>query len=98
MCCAQVSPGEHYEEASEAEKRPTGRVVGIIRRSWRTRGYAGSLQPPRDGRPARKGGSVLFCPIEKKYPFVRMTTRQVSRRPSLQNGHAKSAGTPVLGF
>ena len=72
--------------------------MGIIRRSWRTRGYAGSLQPPRDGRPARKGGSVLFCPIEKKYPFVRMTTRQVSLQPSLQNGHAKSAGTLVPGI
>jgi hypothetical protein len=52
----QVAPGDHYgEEASTSgrEKRPTGRVVGIIRRSWRARGYAGSLQPDPPG--ARAG-------------------------------------------
>ena len=26
---------------SSSAKRPTGRVVGVIRRNWRTRGYAG---------------------------------------------------------
>jgi exosome complex exonuclease DIS3/RRP44 len=45
---AQVDPGEHYGEdaaaAGSGGKRPTGRVVGIIKRNWRTRGYCGSLQ------------------------------------------------------
>ena len=77
---AQVAPGEHYEDsAGSGEKRPTGRVVGIIRRNWRTRGYSGSLQPDRLGRPAKQGPSnVLFCPVERRYPFIRIQTRQVS--------------------
>ena len=79
---AQVAPGEHYgDSADSGEKRPTGRVVGIIRRNWRTRGYSGSLQPDRLGRPAKQGPSnVLFCPVERRYPFIRIQTRQV---PSL---------------
>ena len=77
-----MAPGEHYEDsAGSGEKRPTGRVVGIIRRNWRTRGYSGSLQPDRLGRPAKQGPSnVLFCPVERRYPFIRIQTRQV---PSL---------------
>lgn len=77
----QVAPGEHYEDssASSSEKRPTGKVVGIIRRNWRTRGYSGSLQPDRVGRPPKQGpSSVLFCPVERRYPFIRIQTRQVS--------------------
>ena len=79
----QVAPGEHYDDISSSsssskEKRPTGRVVGIIRRNWRTRGYSGSLQPDRLGRPAKQGPSnVLFCPVERRYPFIRIQTRQV---------------------
>jgi exoribonuclease R len=81
-CWRQVAPGEHYDDGgpsiSGGDKRPTGKVVGIIKRSWRTRGYAGSLQPDRLGRRARRGGSnVLFCPVERKYPFVRIHTSQV---------------------
>ncbi|CAL5222204.1 g4534 [Coccomyxa viridis] len=78
----QVAPGEHYDDISSSsssskDKRPTGRVVGIIRRNWRTRGYSGSLQPDRLGRPAKQGPSnVLFCPVERRYPFIRIQTRQ----------------------
>ena len=77
----QVAPGEHYGEDAAAagggERRPTGAVVGIIRRNWRTRGYAGSLQPPGAGRAPRRGtASVLFCPVERRFPFVRIQTRQ----------------------
>lgn len=76
-----MAPGEHYGEnaaaAAGGERRPTGAVVGIIRRNWRTRGYAGSLQPPGAGRPPRRGtASVLFCPVERRFPFVRIQTRQ----------------------
>ena len=79
---AQVAPGEHYEDSADSrDKRPTGQVVGIIRRNWRTRGYSGSLQPDRLGRPAKQGPSnVLFCPVERRFPFIRIQTRQV---PSL---------------
>ena len=76
----QVAPSEHYDNdgGSGSARRPTGRVVGIIRRNWRTRGYSGSLQPDRLGRPAKQGpSSVLFCPVERRYPFIRIHTRQV---------------------
>ena len=100
-----------------------GKVVGIIRRNWRTRGYCGSLQVPYRcclsaachrgvfrlpaGRPDRpqcnppapraalcatspvqppKSGpsgsanhthSLLFCPVERRFPYIRIQTRQV---------------------
>lgn len=78
LCCLQVSPGEHYEDMGSSCKRPTGRVVGVIRRKWRARGYAGSLKVPREGQSYRRGAAVLFCPAEKKHPFIRITTRQAS--------------------
>lgn len=38
----QVLPEEGAQAlVSSSAKRPTGRVVGVIRRNWRTRGYAG---------------------------------------------------------
>lgn len=80
-----MAPGEHYGAESEAVaaarvdgKVPTGRVVGIIARAWRTRGYPGSLQT-LNGRVARAGqGSVLFSPIDTRFPIVRILTGQVS--------------------
>lgn len=62
----QVAPGDHYGgEASTSgrEKRPTGRVVGIIRRSWRARGYAGSLQPDPPGARAHRALPGPFCSL-----------------------------------
>lgn len=76
-----MAPGEHYgEPGGGREARPTGKVVGIIRRNWRTRGYAGSLLSDQSGRPARRGGAanVLFCPVERRFPFIRIHTRQAS--------------------
>jgi exosome complex exonuclease DIS3/RRP44 len=83
---AQVDPGEHYGEdaggaaaGAAAGRRPTGKVVGVIKRNWRTRGYCGSLQPPRAGAPAPADGapaSLLFCPVERRFPMVRLSTRQ----------------------
>lgn len=82
---AQVDPGEHYGGvdpslgSSGSEKRPTGRVIGIIRRNWRTRGYCGSLHPPRSGGAYPSGtASVLFCPVERRYPMIRLQTRQAN--------------------
>ena len=49
----QVAPGEHLLEegaAPGAEAVPTGRVVGIIKRNWRTRGHA---RPSPTAHPAR---------------------------------------------
>jgi len=79
---AQVDPGEHYggSEAGDGNaKRPTARVIGIIKRNWRTRGYCGSLQPPKEGAPQFSNDrttNVLFTPVERKFPFIRIQTRQ----------------------
>lgn len=75
----QIAAGDPLEDRGTSGRTPCGRVVGIIRRNWRTRGYAGSLQPPRQGQAVRRGAanSSLFCPVERKYPMIRITTRQV---------------------
>jgi exosome complex exonuclease DIS3/RRP44 len=84
---AQVDPAEHYDADAlgsggpSAGKRPTGRVVGVIRRAWRPRGYCGSLAPPRAGAPPPADGalvSTLFIPVERRLPAVRMATRQAA--------------------
>ncbi|KAL4433106.1 hypothetical protein ABPG77_006533 [Micractinium sp. CCAP 211/92] len=80
---AQVDPGEHYGEDAAAagggDKRPTGKVVGIIKRNWRTRGYCGSLQPLKStGGSANHTHSVLFCPVERRFPYIRIQTRQAA--------------------
>ncbi|KAG2423316.1 hypothetical protein HXX76_015463 [Chlamydomonas incerta] len=70
----QVAPGEHFNDSAGNGKRPTGRVVGVIKRNWRTRGYCGSLKPQK----VRSGGAanVLFVPVERRYPMIRIQTRQ----------------------
>ncbi|EFJ53011.1 hypothetical protein VOLCADRAFT_55673 [Volvox carteri f. nagariensis] len=70
----EVAPGEHFNDSAGTGRRPTGRVVGIIKRNWRTRGYCGSLKPQR----VRSGGAanVLFVPVERRYPMIRIQTRQ----------------------
>ena len=70
-------PDTPAEALNTGQARPTGKVVGIIRRNWRTHGYCGSLQPPRDGRGGVQTQSVLFCPVERRYPMIRLQTRQV---------------------
>eukprot|EP00775_Hariotina_reticulata_P011972 gene11972-12115_t len=76
----QVAPGEDLEGpglgmAAGDDRRPTGRVVGIIRRNWRTRGYCGSLRPEELG-PGRGTQGLLFVPVDKRYPMMRIHTRQ----------------------
>jgi exosome complex exonuclease DIS3/RRP44 len=68
--------------------RPTGKVVGIVRRAWRPRGYAGSLDPRDVGLAPRTRGaliepvsdgrtvSALFVPVERRFPKIRIHTRQ----------------------
>ena len=89
---AVVDPGGHYEDdlaalgagptSSSSGKVPTGRVVGILSRAWRSRGYAGSLEEPAAGTAAARlwatGAplSVLFIPSDRRVPRVRVRTRQ----------------------
>lgn len=70
--------------------RPTGRVVAISRRAWRPRGYAGSLDPRDVGLAPRTRGalieavsdgrtvSALFVPVERRFPKIRIHTRQAA--------------------
>ncbi len=55
--------------SSSGDKQPTARVVGVIKRNWRTRGYCGSLKPSE--RPLHGTSSVLFMPVERRYPMIR---------------------------
>ncbi|KAL0275597.1 UNVERIFIED_CONTAM: hypothetical protein PYX00_003405 [Menopon gallinae] len=52
------------------EKKPTGVIVGIVRRKWRQ--YCGIIQP----NPVKGAVRHLFVPAEKKIPKVRIETRQ----------------------
>ena len=75
---AIIDPEEENIQSS-SQVKPTGVIVGIIKRNWRSRGYCGSLLPPKEGSQPYKdshGMSVLVCPIEKRYPMVRIQTRQ----------------------
>ena len=77
---AMIDPEEEILELP-SQSKPTGVVVGIIKRNWRSRGYCGSLLPPKDNAPPYKDSqtmSVLVCPIEKKYPMIRIQTRQAA--------------------
>jgi exosome complex exonuclease DIS3/RRP44 len=58
---------------------PTGRVVGIIKRAWRS--LCGSLEPEEPLPGTAVDGSLapqpaLFVPVDSRYPRVRIETRQ----------------------
>lgn len=53
----------------KGEIKPTGKIVGIIRRKWRQ--YCGILQAGADGV------YQLFVPADKSIPKIRIETRQV---------------------
>lgn len=60
------------EQAIKArDVKPTGKVVGIIRRKWRQ--YCGMLQENPSGSQATRH---IFVPAEKKIPKIRIETRQ----------------------
>jgi len=50
---------EENQNIEEEEKRPTGRVVGIFTRNWRT--YVSTLQIPESG--SFSGSHFLTCPL-----------------------------------
>ncbi|EKX46629.1 hypothetical protein GUITHDRAFT_162889 [Guillardia theta CCMP2712] len=59
------------ETVSEVDLRPTAKVVGIMKRAWRP--FCGSIEPPLNPRDKH----VLFVPVSKQIPKVRIFTRQV---------------------
>ncbi|KAG2277881.1 hypothetical protein Bca52824_060436 [Brassica carinata] len=68
---AQVTSGD--KNANPA--RPSGRVVGVIRRNWHS--YCGSLEPM--SLPAGSGGTAhaLFVSKDRRIPKIRINTRQL---------------------
>ncbi|KAI3892292.1 hypothetical protein MKX03_030694 [Papaver bracteatum] len=60
---------------SSDSSRPTGRVVGIIKRNWQS--YCGSLEPM--DMPAATGGvaHALFVTKDRRFPKIRIQTRQL---------------------
>jgi len=57
------------------EKRPTGRVVGIFTRNWRT--YVSTIQIPESGN--FNGSHFLTCPLELKIPKIRIKYSNAER-------------------
>lgn len=55
-------------ERKVENRKPTGKVVGIIKRKWRQ--YCGILQEGSNGL------YHLFVPADKKIPKIRIETRQ----------------------
>ncbi|XP_042494927.1 exosome complex exonuclease RRP44 homolog A [Macadamia integrifolia] len=68
------SPGS-TGDAKSASCRPSGHVVGIIKRNWNS--YCGSLEPMP--MPAGNGGvaHALFVSKDRRIPKIRMQTRQL---------------------
>ncbi|KAH9710524.1 exosome complex exonuclease RRP44 [Citrus sinensis] len=60
---------------NSAPSRPSGRVVGIIKRNWHS--YCGSLEPMP--MPAGSGSvaHALFVPKDRRIPKIRIQTRQL---------------------
>ncbi|XAR73670.1 Exoribonuclease II [Bertholletia excelsa] len=67
----EVSVGD----SNSVSSRPSGRVVGIIKRNWHK--YCGSLQPMP--MPAGSGGiaHALFVSKDRRIPKIRIQTRQL---------------------
>lgn len=59
-----------------ADRTPTGKIVGIIRRKWRQ--YCGILQV----NPIAGSTRHIFVPAERKIPKVRIETRQAEQLKS----------------
>ncbi|KAH6837586.1 ribonuclease II family protein [Perilla frutescens var. hirtella] len=62
-------------DKSAVPTRPSGRVVGIIKRNWHS--YCGSLEPMP--MPAGEGGiaHALFVSKDRRFPKIRIQTRQL---------------------
>ena len=76
---------------SASGKVPTGVVVAIVRRAWRERGYAASIDlgpgaagaaalaaAAKDTTAAARATRVLAVPLDRRLPKVRISTRQAA--------------------
>jgi exosome complex exonuclease DIS3/RRP44 len=55
--------------------RPTGRVVGVVRKAWRP--YSGTIEVPATG--SAKGGLYFFVPLNRRVPKIKIQSRQPDR-------------------
>eukprot|EP00803_Ostreobium_quekettii_P005055 evm.model.scf_416.5 EVM.evm.TU.scf_416.5 scf_416:66259-78048(-) len=69
------------QDDDSSTKPPSGQVVGIIKRAWRTRGYCGTIMPPRDGKDFVPGRArwVRFRPKDRRFPHMMMRTAQADQ-------------------
>jgi exosome complex exonuclease DIS3/RRP44 len=67
---ADASAPEVFQDQGE-EPRPSGRVVGIVKRSWKP--YCGSIES------APRGQYMLFIAADRAIPKIRIKTRQVDQ-------------------
>jgi len=78
------------------QQRPKGRIVAIMNRKWKA--YCGSLD--RAGiRPDASLQSVLFCPMDRRIPRIRLRTRQAAELAGQRllvaiDGWARTSGNP----
>lgn len=62
-------------EESASSMAPRGKIVGVVGRKWRA--YCGSID--RKGiRPDATSQTVLFCPMDRRIPRIRIKTRQAT--------------------
>ncbi|XP_065058694.1 exosome complex exonuclease RRP44-like [Rhopilema esculentum] len=61
------------ETKADSLLKPTGKVVGIVKRCWRQ--YCGAISPSGDP----KGTRHLFKAVERRIPLIRIETRQAER-------------------
>lgn len=59
--------------AEPSDVKPTGKIVAVLRRNWRP--YCGHLEAPSTQHASREA-SLLFIPIERAIPHIRVRTRQ----------------------
>jgi exosome complex exonuclease DIS3/RRP44 len=59
-------------------KQRCGEVVGIVKRTWRARGYAGSLKEDTQATAGRTS-NALFVAADRSTPFISIQTRQAAQ-------------------
>lgn len=69
---SEKDKGAGGESGGGAQRRPTGRVVGVTRRAWRQ--YCGTIEEPANPR----AESVLFVPVCRQIPKIRISTKRAA--------------------
>lgn len=77
---ADVAPRTIPQQSSTGEinagsGRPSGRIVGIIKRNWQS--YCGSLEPMPIPGGSRGVAYALFVSKDRRFPKIRIQTRQL---------------------